>query len=225
VKVDGADSGPVTNDGCPVEVYAALPPRSEATEIVALLTPGASVLDLGSGTGRLAEPLAEAGFRVVAVDDSAEMLSYLSRAEPVRASIEGLRLDERFDVVVLASHLVNTADDAQRSRFLQTAARHVAPEGRVLVEWHPPEWFDGLVAGESTQGGIDDLTVTLEVQDLTEGLLSARVVYERDGKAWAQPFRARRLTHSDLAGALGQVDLEPDGTLGDDDAWVVARPR
>jgi SAM-dependent methyltransferase len=220
----GSGPGVITNDGCAVEVYAGLPPRPEAELIRRLVAPGASILDLGAGTGRLAEPLATMGFRVVAVDDSPDMLAHVTTAEPVEAQIEGLLLDERFDVVLLASHLVNTDDDAQRREFLATAVRHLKPAGRVVLEWHPPTWFDGLVPGATSHGSVDDLTVTLHVKDLAEGLLDASVVYRRGENAWSQDFQARRLTLADLTEVLGQAQLVLEGNLADDDSWLVARP-
>lgn len=207
-----------------MEVYAALPPRPEAAWIRDSVEAGASVLDLGAGTGRLAEPLVLAGLRVVAVDDSVDMLSHLQHAEPVHARIEDVRLDEQFDVVLLASHLVNTPDLAQRERFLQTAARHVAPNGVVLLEWHPPEWFDGLAPGVTQQGSVAGFTVTLHVHHLTDGLLGATVVYERDTSSWRQDFEAQRLSERDLEDALRQAHLRVDRGVPHDDRWVVARP-
>jgi 2-polyprenyl-3-methyl-5-hydroxy-6-metoxy-1,4-benzoquinol methylase len=131
----GKGSGAITEDGCPVEVYAALAPRHrEAEAIEPFLAPGGSVLDLGSGPGLIPEPLAQRGYRVVAVDNSPEMLAHLSRPVPVLSDIETLDLGERFHVVLLASHLINTSDQEQRDRFLATAARHVKASGHLVVE-------------------------------------------------------------------------------------------
>lgn len=217
--------GAVTRDGCPVPVYAALPPRPEALWIRGSVAAGASVLDLGAGTGRLAEPLALAGLRVVAVDDSAEMLAHLHHAEPVCSRIEDLHLDERFDAVILASHLVNTPHVEQRNRLLDAAARHVAPDGRVLVEWHPPEWFDGLIPGSAHRGAIGVFDVTLQVHDLRDGVLSATVVYQRGTASWTQDFEAMRLTERDLEAALRRSHLRMVGVAPEDEHWVVARPE
>ena len=100
----------MTADGSPVEVYTRLPLGDEVEIVTAYCSPGGSVLDLGAGAGRVAEPLAHKGYSVTAVDYSDIMLSHLSEARPVCCRIEDLRLDETFDVVLLASHLVNTPD-------------------------------------------------------------------------------------------------------------------
>ena len=54
--------------------------------------PGASVLDLGSGPGRIANPLARAGHDVVAVDDSQAMLDHVEGATTVLADLWTLDL-------------------------------------------------------------------------------------------------------------------------------------
>lgn len=221
----GTGPGAITDDGCPVQVYAALSPRRRDAGLVRqFLAPGGSVLDLGAGTGLIAEPLAEWGYRVVAVDNSAEMLARLRRATPVRGDIEDLNLDERFDVVLLASHLVNAPGAEERDRFLATAARHVKPSGRVLVEWHPPEWFDGLTVGAASQGTLDGFLVELRVHDVSEGLLSATVIYRRAGQEWAQTFRARRLAWAELSAVLHGAGLHLGLTLTEDGRWVSAGP-
>ncbi|RSM66526.1 hypothetical protein DMH03_05305 [Amycolatopsis sp. WAC 01376] len=53
---------------------------------------GASILELGSGVGRVTHALLDLGYPVVAVDDSPEMLAGV-RAEKVCSKIEELRLD------------------------------------------------------------------------------------------------------------------------------------
>ncbi len=50
----GRGDGTITDDGCPVEVYAALPPDGEAEIIHGAAPAGGSVLELGCGTGRIA---------------------------------------------------------------------------------------------------------------------------------------------------------------------------
>jgi SAM-dependent methyltransferase len=51
---------------------------------------GASILELGSGAGRVTHPLVELGYAVTAVDESAEMLARVRGARTVRSTIERL---------------------------------------------------------------------------------------------------------------------------------------
>jgi len=117
----------VAPDGCPVAVYLALPPMGEAELVHAAVGGGASVLDLGCGTGRIAHGLVELGHEVVGVDESAEMLSHVRGARTVHASIAALDLHRTFDAVLLASHLLNVPDDTERHARVTAAARHEAP--------------------------------------------------------------------------------------------------
>jgi SAM-dependent methyltransferase len=108
----GRGPGVITPDGCPVELYTLLPPGwAEADVISAVAKPGASVLELGAGAGRVTHCLLARGFNVVAVDESPEMLDRIRGADTVASRIEDLDLRREFDVVVLGSHLVNVPDD------------------------------------------------------------------------------------------------------------------
>ncbi|MEN3358121.1 MAG: hypothetical protein V7637_2103 [Mycobacteriales bacterium] len=73
----GGGPGPITPDGRAVAVYAALPPRQEPDIISAAVPAGSSILELGVGAGRITRPLVDLGYRVVAVDGSAEMLAHV----------------------------------------------------------------------------------------------------------------------------------------------------
>lgn len=217
-------TGPVTDDGCPVWVYALLSDEGEADRVAQRCPVGGSILDLGAGTGRTADPLASRGFRVVAVDASTEMLDHVQVATPVYSRIEELDLGERFDVVLLASHLVNTPSEETRRALLATATGHVKQGGQVLIQWHPPEWFDGLTVGVTTMGQVGPFRVTLSVHDLRGGLLDATVTYLRDAATWHQRFTARRLTYNAMDRALCESSLGHVEVLTDDCSWLSASP-
>jgi 2-polyprenyl-3-methyl-5-hydroxy-6-metoxy-1,4-benzoquinol methylase len=75
----------IAPDGSPVRLYRRLAPRTEDAALIhGILPAGASVLDLGCGTGRLAEPLAELGHPVTGVDNEPEMLAELAAAAGMR---------------------------------------------------------------------------------------------------------------------------------------------
>jgi SAM-dependent methyltransferase len=105
-----------------------------------------SVLDLGCGTGLFAAALAQQGeVEVVGVDPAKAMLDIAARrpgGERVRW-IEGdardLRLDRRFDLVVLTGHAFQVfLTDADRAAVLATIACHLAPEGRFVFDSRNP---------------------------------------------------------------------------------------
>lgn len=95
---------------CRRKLDRALPsaaPTGEPEQIDAFLQPQSSVLELGAGTGRIADPLAQLGHHVTAVDDSDRMLAEVRHARTVRARIEDLRLAQRFDAVLLPTNLIH----------------------------------------------------------------------------------------------------------------------
>ncbi|GAB3703176.1 class I SAM-dependent methyltransferase [Amycolatopsis oliviviridis] len=210
-----------TADGCSVEVYRLLPPGDEPGIVHAAIPEGASILELGSGAGRVTHALLDLGHPVVAVDDSPEMLAHV-RAETVCSKIEELRLGRVFDAVLLGSHLVNTADDADRAAFLATARAHVAPGGRVLVEWHPPEWFESVRDGQGGRIGEVDVRLGQVVRD--GDLLSAVVRYSAGDRWWPQAFTCRRLAVPALEAALAETGLAFEGWRAGDRTWFTAVP-
>ncbi|MDR8410159.1 class I SAM-dependent methyltransferase [Nonomuraea sp. 3-1Str] len=217
----GTGSGPITPDGSPVEFYATQRSRGEP-EIIAAVTPaGGTILELGCGTGRMTHPLVGLGFEVVAVDESAEMLAHVRGATTVRARIGELRLERRFDTVVLASQLVQTADAEGRRALLEACARHVAADGHVLLQWMPPERLDAWEVGQGrTEDGV---TVELAALEQPEpGRFTATMRYEVDGRVWTQSSSSWRLSDEDLARALEKAGLRMLRFLTEDRTWVAA---
>jgi SAM-dependent methyltransferase len=218
----GSGPGVITPDGCSVDLYALLESMGEPEIVHAAVPPGASILELGAGAGRMTHRLLELGHQVVAVDESPEMLARIRGAETVRARIQELDLGRRFDAVVLASFLVNEPDQALVGRFLRTCRAHVGDDGHVLVQRHEPAWFEEAAEGERTAGG-----VTFRLRDLSRpgpGLLAATVEYQVGERVWTQWFTARRLDDGELAAALAEAGLAVDAYLTGDGSWVRAVP-
>jgi len=206
-----------TRDGCAVELYALLPAAGEPELIHGAIAAGATVLDLGTGAGRIAQPLAALGHPVTGVDNSAEMLAHVRNVETVLADIETLRLDRRFDAVLLASNLLNTPETSLRRAFLATAARHAA--GPVIVQWSPPAWLDAMGASTRRLG-----PVTVTTKDIVRdgNLLSATAQYDTADQHWEHAFTALRLSTSDVEEELASVGLRLDRWLTEDQSWFTA---
>lgn len=200
-------------DGSPVEVYARLPELGEGEIVASVLPAGASVLELGCGTGRITRQLVRLGYRVTAVDESAEMLAHVRDAETVQAQIEGIDLGRRFDAVLLASNLV-TAELAQRLAFLETCRRHadvVVCEGLPLA-WSPED-------GETVLG---EVVSRLRVESVEDGLVRGEMEYESDGETWRHSFEMRVFAdEAELSAALAEAGLRLERWL--DARWFTAR--
>lgn len=136
---------PLYRDPDLAQFYDAVNPwRDDFDYCVALAGDAGSVLDIGCGTGELAAALAP-GRRVTGVDPAAAMLD-IARARPggdgvtwVEADARSVRLEDRFDLIVLTGHAyqVFLTDDDQRA-VLATIAAHLSPEGRFIFDTRNP---------------------------------------------------------------------------------------
>ena len=210
----------VAPDGSPVELYRRLPPRTRDAELIHVHLPVAgTVLDLGCGTGRLAEPLAALGHPVTGVDNEPRMLAELRLATGVCAEITSLDLGERFDAVLLMSHFVDTADGAFVEAVLRTARRHA--RGPVIVERHPPGWASSCTESVSETGGV---RYTLRDLQRADGVLTATIRYEFDAHQVEQRFSVRDTDDARLAELAGAAGLWLESSLNPTATLVLLRP-
>ena len=210
----------VAPDGSPVAFYRRLPSTGEPELIDDVIAPGASILDLGCGPGRIAGPLVALGHPVTGVDDGPGMIAALPPGvEGVVADAAAVRLGRRFGAVLLASHIIN--DPVAGASFVATAAAHVEPDGVVVVETYPPGWDPGPSIGVETRLG--DARITLLAAAVVDGIVEAEVRYGIDDRVWQQAFRARLLDEAGLRDLLERGGLWFDRWLARP-GWFVARP-
>ena len=213
----------ITPDGCAVDFYARMTAMGEPEIVHDTAGPAATILELGCGTGRITHPLVALGHPVVAVDESPEMLAHVRGAETVHARIEDLALGRRFNVVLLASHLINTDDAVARTALLAACRRHVADDGSVIIQQHEPGWFDAAADAENVMDGI--IFRMRDVSRPAPNLVSATVEYVDGDRVWTQTFTARRLDETELAAVLADAGLRLDRYLTDDRTWLRALPE
>lgn len=102
--------------------------------------PGMAVLDLGIGTGKLAERFVDLGCSVWGLDFSPRMLAKaharLPQIELIKADLRGdwpLDVDQHFDRIV-SGYVLHEFDLASKVRLLKKLAnRHLVPGGRIVV--------------------------------------------------------------------------------------------
>lgn len=212
----------IAPDGSPVQLYLRMPPRTpDARLIHDLLPPGGTVLDLGCGTGRLAEPLAELGHPVTGVDNEPAMLAALRRATGVQAEITELDLGERFDAVLLMSHFVNAADRSFVHTVLRVVRRHLACDGFAVLERHPPGWAATCTETDRTVDG-----VRVWLRDLVRdgGVLTATVRYEFDGTSAEQRFSVVDVDDDRLAELAAAAGMRFESSSNDERTLALLRP-
>ncbi|MFD4995506.1 class I SAM-dependent methyltransferase [Streptomyces buecherae] len=220
---EGTGPGAITPDGCAVEMYARLPAGDEPEIVAAHVPAGARLLELGSGAGRLTRPLVERGFEVVAVDESPEMLAHVRGARTVCSPIERLDLGERFDAVLLASFLVNTADEALGAALLGACARHVAPDGCVLLQRENDRWHDAATVPRTWER--DGLRIRMaSAEHRGTDRVAVRMEYAYEGAEWSHSFVSRVLPDAEFEAELAAAGLALDAYLTDDHSWARAVP-
>jgi SAM-dependent methyltransferase len=223
VSTDVGTSDFVSSDGSPLAMYLALPAGEEPLVVHRAITPEASILELGSGPGRVTRVLVALGHEVVAVDDSPEMLAHVTGATTVCADVydAGLDLGRRFDTVLAGSHLVNEPDETRRAALWAVCRRHVDDDGVVLVQRYPPGWLLHAGAARSAHGPVE---TSFEPGRLDGAVRSATVTYRLDNRSWAQSFDAIDVGDDLLATDAGAVGLVIDRMVTDDGTWVALRP-
>jgi SAM-dependent methyltransferase len=214
--------GPYAPDGSPVEVYAVLGPGDEPRIVHDAVPPGAAILELGCGVGRVTRALVELGHSVVGVDDSPDMLARVTGAETVLSPIETLDLGRTFSVVLLASNLINTDDGEQRSAFLRTCRRHVDEDGVVLIERLERDLYARLATGSVSER--DGMRIWSEDVRQEDRMLSATVHYRLGDREWVHPFTAEILDDPEIDIALQGARLTLDRWLDPERRWFAAKP-
>jgi SAM-dependent methyltransferase len=178
--------------------------------IHAAISPGASVLDLGCGPGRIAVPLAELGHTMTGVDNGDGMIAALpSSVRGVVGDAASVRLGRLFDAVLLASHLVN--DPVNGAAFAVTARAHLAPGGVVIGQTYPLGWDPTAAVGTVTRFG--DAEIEMRSATREGDLLDAVVRYGVDGVWWEQRFSARLYMEATFHAFLSGAGLALGGWL------------
>lgn len=116
-----------------------------------LTKPGGSILDLGTGTGRVAIPLAERGFDVTGLDIAAGMLAQAetkcatlpadvaARLHFVRGDMRSLALGRQFDAIIAAYYtFAHVQPSAAWKQAFAGMARHLAPGGTIALHLPDP---------------------------------------------------------------------------------------
>ena len=176
-------------------------------------SPALDRIDGTAGAGRICAALLELGVRLSDVRQA--VIDADSSIEEVAA----MDLGDRFDHVVLGSHLINLPDDDRRIELVRLAARHVGDGGRVLVEHHPIDWAETAEPTTPTPGA--DVGM-VEVRRHPP-FVSAVSTFDFGARDVRQPFTARVLSEAELAEALGAAGLAVRGRLGP--TWLEATRR
>jgi 2-polyprenyl-3-methyl-5-hydroxy-6-metoxy-1,4-benzoquinol methylase len=116
--------------------------QREADRLARLLAaaPGAEILDVPCGAGRLALPLAERGYRLTGIDWSSEFLGHARSRDALQqvtweqGDMRNLPWRERFDGVFCMGNSFGYLDDEGNRAFLRSVRDALKPGGRFVLE-------------------------------------------------------------------------------------------
>jgi SAM-dependent methyltransferase len=189
-----------------------------------------SVLELGSGTGRVAYGLAARGLRVIGIESATAMLALAeakrcdlphaisSRAKFVGADLLDFDLSpRRFDLVVGPFYILAHLPADHWPRALANAARHLTPGGRIALHMPDPDLLrrpqmpgKSPVLRSSTPQG--DLTLYVAGQEIDGPRVSVDLDYEVRSILGVRFVSRERLTlfTGDVDAAAANAGLRPE---------------
>lgn len=238
-RFSGSGPGARTRDGCSVALYERSPDLDDLIDSGLHLAPGLRVLELGCGTGRLTRPMLAAGAEVTAVDNSSEMLRAVpTRATTVLCDVETLALDRTFDVVLLASGLINHPDAPVRAAFVACARRHLDVGGRFVIQRQDPRWMRDATVGQSGTLGAITIHVDAVARAGSEVAMTLRYVLNDDAnvgpghdanpanqEVWRHSFTIVSLSETDVEALLSEAGFGSFAWHGAKRRWVHAIAR
>ena len=207
---------------------------------------GGPILELASGSGRLAVPLAEAGYEVTAVDLDAAMLDRLltraqragaevaARLNTVEADLLDLRAlplaPFRLAILGLNSIMLLESHAAQRAA-LAIMAKHLAPGGLAVVDvWLPAAEdlarYDGRLFLEycriDPESGLVVTKTTSAVHQAAFGTVSLTAIYDEGApggspRRWIRQDELRLVDAEELRESASAAGLDVEVVAGDYD--------
>jgi SAM-dependent methyltransferase len=219
-----ADSGVLG----PVEPMVAL--------VASVTPPGGRILELGVGTGRLALPLAAAGFSVTGIDASRRMLDRLAERDLDRTveAVQGDMVDELpdgpFDSVLCAFNtLFNLASVQRQQACFDAVARTVVPGGAFVVEAAVPaasrtsaDAADGTTATstgvEVRSITVDRVVLSVHAHDPLTGVTDGQFIeFSEAGGVRLRPWEVRPSSVAELDEMATAAGFERVARFGDAD--------
>jgi 2-polyprenyl-3-methyl-5-hydroxy-6-metoxy-1,4-benzoquinol methylase len=182
-----------------------------------------SILDLGCGTGLIADACAARGHDVTGVDPAAAMLD-VARRKPngakidwVCATAEAFRSPKRFDLIIMTGHAFQVLlDDADIAAAFATMREHAKPNARIVFESRNPaidwrnDWDRDLVIDRKTGA-----TAARRFLAMDGGRMTFEWRYHFPDETLVSKSVLRFLPRAEIERRLTAAGLVVDKVLGD----------
>ena len=209
---------------------------AEVDQIAALLGQRDHVLDCPCGHGRIANALAERGYRVTGVDRTqlflerarADATERGADVEYVHGDMRDLPWREEFDALLNWFTSFGYFDDDTNRAVLRGFHDALRPGGRLVMELqNPPRLFRILLPVTYLRRG-DDLAFDIHAMDWETWRIGTQRVVIRDGRARTTRFAVRIYSFPELKSELeraGFADVRPAVEPNLDNRLVVVAER
>jgi len=203
--------------------YGDLSNTDDAVDALAGLTPpGARVLELGIGTGRLALPLTVRGIEVWGIDTSQAMVDLLRtkpRGEGIRVAVGDMAaldlstiggdVEPRFGLVFVAINtFFNLTTAEAQQRCLERVRDVLEPGGRFVLEAFVPDVDRPTNVVEARTVAIDHVILTATRHDPTEQTVTAQFIELSESGIRMRPLVIRYAPVAELDAMASTAGLE-----------------
>jgi SAM-dependent methyltransferase len=152
------------------QMYPIQPDTEATVEFLAnLCAAGGTVLELGVGTGRVAIPLSQRGFKVFGIDASEAMLGELKRRDPEGLVVAELGdyteadTERQYDLItVLLNTFYTAVTKEQQISLLRLVRKQLAPGGKFVVEAFDPAVYHTMLEPQTSVRHLSEGSVMLD---------------------------------------------------------------
>jgi len=180
------------------------------------LPDGARILDVGCGGGRHARALQEAGFRVVGIDLSPDLLAEAEGVVRLRADMRALPFFGGFDAATSFFTSFGYFDDDGNAATLASIAAAVRPGGVFLLDYLNASAVQAHLVPESSEER-DGRTFSIRRRLEAGRVIKEVEIEEEDGSRRGYMESVRLYPHSDLIRLMHAAGLNPVALFGDFD--------